>query len=100
MSGATKAVAAKADDIVLTDGVTGIAANILRKSFEITGFPAPKPSLQPSSRSSRRRTQYGLRATSRVPGIGVGDATVIASEIDERLAADYKAACRRLSVMS
>jgi hypothetical protein len=30
----------------------------------------------------------------------VGDVTVIASEIDERLAADYKAACRRLSVMS
>lgn len=84
-------VASSADDIVLTDAVTGIPANMLRPSLERAGFK-PRTGPRPASFDLTRELT-ALRAWRDVwsAGHGVGDVRRAASvaELVDELRADY-----------
>jgi nitronate monooxygenase len=92
----TMLIESHADDIVTTAEVTGIPANILRRSLELSGF---RPSAETSAGFSVATETKTLRAWRDIwsAGHGVGDVKNVegAAQIVDRLAIDYEVARRR-----
>jgi nitronate monooxygenase len=87
-----------ADDIVLTAAVTGIPANMLRRSLEKSGYVPRKGA---SARFDLNAEMEALRAWRDIwsAGHGVGDVNAVESlaDIVDRFAADYRRARQRRS---
>jgi nitronate monooxygenase len=86
-------IAATADDIFLTDAITGIPANMLRPSLERAGFDVTKRH-EKGSFSLDRETRAWKDVWSAGHGVGAVRAVEPAAAIVERLRAEYAAAAR------
>jgi len=91
-----------ADDIVYTNLFTGVHGNYLRPSIEAAGLdPDNLPNSDPSAMDFGSGGNQGAKAWKDIWGCGQGIGAVKAvqptSEMVARLAAEYRAACGRLS---